>query len=99
MAVRKKLNHDTRTREKIQTTQLVNRLAKHAVGEVEMTSTQIRAAEILLNKTLPNLQAIDVKAEVTNTDARTATDNELLDIATGGSAGTAEPESIETKPH
>lgn len=39
-------------------------MMKHAKGENEMSATQIRAAEILLNKTLPNLTATELKAEV-----------------------------------
>lgn len=63
MAARKKLSHDQKTREKIQTTQLVNRLTDHILGKNEMKSTQVRAAEILLNKTLPNLQATTLKGD------------------------------------
>jgi hypothetical protein len=45
---------------------LIKRLCGHALGEVEMKSTQIRAAEILLNKTLPNLKSgeLDIKADM-----------------------------------
>lgn len=46
------------TRDKIDTTTIINKLNKHVKGELEMESTQIRAAEILLKKTLPDLQAI-----------------------------------------
>jgi hypothetical protein len=42
-------------RQKIQISQLVNRLQKHGLGEVEMTSTQIDAAKFLINKRMPNL--------------------------------------------
>lgn len=57
MAARLNPAHDERTRAKIQTSQLVNRLFSHANGDVEMTATQVRAAEVLLKKTLPDLQA------------------------------------------
>ena len=43
-------------RDAIQTGLLAKRLADHALNDAEMTQTQIRAAEILLNKTLPNLK-------------------------------------------
>lgn len=59
MAVRKKLNHDDKTREKIQTTQLIKRLTNHALGELELNQSQVRAIEILLKKTLPDLQSIE----------------------------------------
>lgn len=43
MAARKNLSHDERTRAKIQTSQLVNRLQSFANGEVELTRDQIKA--------------------------------------------------------
>ncbi len=64
MAARKNTAHLQKTRDKIRTTQLLNRLQDHVVGKVEMTSSQIRAAEILLNKTLPNLQAQTIDVDV-----------------------------------
>ena len=42
----------------VQTSQIINRLEKLVKGEIEMTSQQVRAAEILLRKTLPDMQAI-----------------------------------------
>jgi hypothetical protein len=42
-------------RQKIQISQLVNRLQNHGLGKVEMTSTQIDAAKFLINKRMPNL--------------------------------------------
>jgi hypothetical protein len=50
--------HQDDVRAKIQTSQLVNRLTDHALGTVELTQTQVRAIEILIRKTLPDLQAI-----------------------------------------
>ena len=40
---------------RIQVTVLATRLYKHAQGEIEMTQTQIKAAEILLRKMVPDL--------------------------------------------
>lgn len=60
MAIRKKLTHDDKTREKIKTSQLLNRLQNHAFGKNKMTTTQIRAAEVCLKKTLPDLQSMTV---------------------------------------
>jgi len=63
MAARiKKIRHDENTRLKIQAAQLINRLEAHARGDVEMTTTQVRAIEILLRKILPDLA--DVRMEV-----------------------------------
>jgi len=71
MAARKNTRIDQKSRDKIQASQLVNRLNKHALADEEiMSSSQIRAAEILLKKTLPDLTTTelhaDVKAEVTH---------------------------------
>ena len=51
------IEHDKLTREKIQVSQLINVLQKHALGETEMGMSRIQAAKILLSKTLPDLQA------------------------------------------
>jgi hypothetical protein len=53
----KRIVHDENTRKKIQTSQIINRLTKHILGTIDLTTSQVRAAEILLNKTLPNLAA------------------------------------------
>lgn len=50
-------------REKIKTTQLINRLQDHALGEIEMSQTQIRATEVLLKKRVPDLQAITMSGD------------------------------------
>lgn len=64
MAARKHLSHDQKTRERIQTSQLINRLQDNAFGKVELTREQIRSIEILLKKSIPDLSAIDVSATV-----------------------------------
>lgn len=56
-----RITHQEDVRKKIQCTQLINRLMSHIGGEVELSSTQVRSIEILLNKSLPNLS--DVKVE------------------------------------
>jgi hypothetical protein len=66
MAVRKNLRHDEKTRAKIQTSQLINRLTAHALGEVEMSTSQVRAAEVLIRKTLPDLSAVDMNHDATD---------------------------------
>lgn len=62
MARRLSPKHDEATRAKIQTSQLINRLQKFALSDgsdgVEMDNTRLRAIEVLLKKTLPDLQAV-----------------------------------------
>ena len=52
--------HQDDVRSKIQASQLINRLTDHVHGDVEMTPTQLRAAEILLKKSLPDLSSIEI---------------------------------------
>lgn len=47
-------------REKIRTSMLINRLQNHVAGRLEMTQTQLRAAEVLLKKTLPDQSATEL---------------------------------------
>lgn len=75
-----------KVRERIRTSLLVRRLWQHALGEVEMTATQVRSAEILLRKTLPDLTATELSGTVMH---RTLTDfsrDELIAIASRGRA-------------
>lgn len=66
MAVRKHLSHDAKTREKIRTSQLINRLEKFVLseddaekGKVELSPAQVTAALGLIKKTLPDLAQVD----------------------------------------
>lgn len=52
------------TRLKIKAAMLINRLTNHATGDIELSATQVRAIEVLLKKVLPDLQAIEVDADV-----------------------------------
>jgi len=45
---------------KIKTSMLTKRLNDHAMGEVDMKSTQIEAARILLKKVAPDLSTVAV---------------------------------------
>ena len=53
-------------RQKIQASQLINRLQAHADGKVEMSATQVRAAQILLDKSIPNLVATEISGDADN---------------------------------
>lgn len=54
MAARIRKKHQDEVRAKIQASQLINRLQNHANGKIEMTDTQIKAAKILLDKSISN---------------------------------------------
>lgn len=47
-------------RNKIKTSMLLNRLMEHVLGECEMSATQVKAAETLLKKTLPDIKAMEL---------------------------------------
>ena len=73
MAKRKQAFHPDEVKQKIQASQLINRLQNHALcGFVEgideerakMTDSQVRAAFGLLNKVVPDLKAVEHSGEV-----------------------------------
>lgn len=54
-------------REKIKTTQLINRLQDHALSEKDiMTPSQVRSVEILLKKRVPDLQSVTIGGDEEN---------------------------------
>lgn len=59
MAARKQLFHPEEVKQKIQASQLINRLQTHALSEPIMTDSQVRAAFGLLDKVVPSLKAIE----------------------------------------
>ncbi len=67
MAARLNPRHSDMVRTKIQASQLINRLQDHVFGEVEMSPTQLKAAEVLLRKSLPDLQALNISGEMEHT--------------------------------
>ena len=60
MAARLRKNHQDDVREKIQAINIVSRLMGHFEGTVELSPTQLKAGEILLKKSLPDLSATEL---------------------------------------
>lgn len=58
MAARLNPRHQDMVRQKIQASQLINRLQGHVDGDIELTATQIQAAKILLDKSVSNAPTI-----------------------------------------
>jgi hypothetical protein len=50
-----------KAREQIQIDQLLRILYEHAIGQIDMTATQIAATNILLKKVLPDLTSTDLE--------------------------------------
>ena len=64
MAARLRKTHQDEIRTKIQTSQLINVLENHALGITEeLSNSRIKAIELLLNKTLPNLQSTEITGD------------------------------------
>lgn len=59
MAARKNAWHPDIVRRRIRATQLMRRLRKHALGKCDMTVTQLKAAEILLRKVVPDVKHVE----------------------------------------
>lgn len=66
MAARLRKSHQEDVRTKIQVSQLINVLQNHALGISEdLPASRLKAIEILLRKTLPDLSQTDGKIEHT----------------------------------
>lgn len=67
MAARLRPRHQDEVRLKIQASQLINVLQNHALGLTEeLSASRLKAIEILLRKSMPDLSQVDMTAEVTN---------------------------------
>jgi len=58
-----KPNHDDKTKKLIRASMLLNRLADHAEGKVEMNNSQVNAAKVVIGKSIPDLRAIELTGE------------------------------------
>lgn len=85
-------------RQRISTGMILSRLTKHVRGEIELTATQVRAAEILLKKALPDLASVEHKGTFEHRNVRDLTDAELMAIAAGGLPGADSAEAREDEP-
>ena len=53
-----RVEHSDEVRQRIQVSQLINRLQDHVFKEVEVSATQLKAIEVLLRKALPDLSQL-----------------------------------------
>ena len=64
MAERLRKRHQDEVRTKIQTSQLVNVLQNHALGETEdLSPTRMKAIEILLRKSMPDMASVTISGD------------------------------------
>lgn len=67
MAVRLNRAHSETVRTKIQATELINVLQNHALGLTEeLSSSRMKAIEILLKKSIPDLSAVELTGDAEN---------------------------------
>ncbi len=86
MPARKQLLHPKAVKQEILTSELIRRLQEHALSDEELlTRSQLRAIEILLGKTIPDLRAIEHGGGLTLTheDALAQLDGESGDARRG----------------
>lgn len=63
MAARLRKHHQDEVRAKIQASVLIDLLMKCATGEHEISRERMKAIEILLKKSVPDLQSIELTGE------------------------------------
>jgi hypothetical protein len=65
MSITAKLNprHQQLIRDKINAALLVERLTECALGSIELTSQQMKAIEILLKKSVPDLSSVEMTGD------------------------------------
>lgn len=66
MAARLRKPHQEEVRLKIQSSQLINALSDHVKGKKKLSPTQVRAAEILLRKCVPDLSSTTIGGDPEN---------------------------------
>lgn len=79
MAARtRKIVHDEETRAKIQAANIIHRLYANVMGEVDLSPAQVSSAKTLLNKVLPDLQAMTISGDDTLDPVRLVSRIELV---------------------
>lgn len=63
MAARMNKLHQDDVRAKIQASQLINVLQNHALNGTELANSRIKAIEVLLRKSVPDLSAITLSGD------------------------------------
>lgn len=85
MAARLRKNHQDEVRAKIQASQLINVLQNHALGKTEeLSQSRLKAIEILLRKSVPDLSAVQISGDEDN-PLQTVTKVELVAMQPNGS--------------
>ena len=78
MRLYRKVSHSDMWRERIRGGVILRRLMDHVEGKIEMSSTQLKAAEILLRKVLPDLTSVEYKGSIEHRHVTEYTDAQLI---------------------
>lgn len=76
---KEKIPYPEKARERIKASKIIGRLIQHIDGEIDLSATQVQAARVLLNKTLPDLKAVDHTGEI---GAKHSVDKQTIEQAT-----------------
>lgn len=82
MPRQKIIPYDERLSARIKSGKILKRLQDHVFGITELSQTQIRAAQILLNKVMPDIKAIEIN-NLTNGAQDGLSNESLLRIING----------------
>ena len=52
--------HDDKTKDLIRARQLLNRLSSFANGKIELNSAQVKAAQVVIGKVIPDMKAMEI---------------------------------------
>jgi hypothetical protein len=85
-------------RRRIQTAHIVTVLQKHIRGKLELSASQVRAAEVLLRKTLPDQTSITHSGQIETVKPDELTDAQLAHIATASGDGVIEAQIRQEEP-
>src|SRR5450631_4859454 len=85
-------------RQRIKTSHLVRVLQDHVMGLCELSNTQLRAAECLLRKTLPDQSAVSHSGAVELIKPEELSDTILANIASTGSSRAIEAPDSQEEP-
>jgi hypothetical protein len=82
MAARIRKTHQDEVRSKIQTSNLITRVQKYANGELsdeDISPNRLNAIKLLLNKSLPDLQSVEITGDQDNPLAVTVIERRIVD--------------------
>jgi len=86
MAARIRKTHQDEIRAKIQVSQLIHRVHEYANGNLtdeEVSPNRLNAIKLLLNKSLPDLQSIEITGDADNPLAITVIERKIVDSEIG----------------